>query len=590
MKIKANKINAEYSFYGIPVSPGIAIGKAFVLEGVHVKISRKNIQQDEVEAEIEKFHDAIATVKKQLATDLVSTKRRIGKSNAQIFETHQLILDDPMLLEDTVRSIRLDLRSAAFAFYSILERYQSQLALTDQEYFRERAVDLRDIRRRVVRCIQGDKTDFLRSLKGSAIIVAHDLAPSDTIALDRHKISGFATDVGGRTSHSAILARSFRVPACSGLRYLTKYIKSDDRIILDGNDGTVLINPDNATLEFYHKKREQLDKINLELTKIKNLPARTLDGKDIELAANIEFTDEAENVMAYGGRGIGLFRSDYLYIARNDLPSEEEQFIEYKKVVEKLNPHPVIIRTLDVGGDKDPQNIHIESESNPFLGYRAIRISLQEPEIFLPQLKAILRASAFGHVKLLFPMISSMSELFDTKKLLEQAKDELREEKKAFNSKIDIGAMIEVPAAALITDKISEEVDFISIGTNDLVQYMLAVDRGNERVAYLYNDLHPAVLRMIKNIISAAHQKGTWVGMCGEMAGNPLATLILIGLSIDELSVSPMLLPEIKKIIRATDFKEAAKIAEKALTFSTVAEVEKFIQRYMQRKFKDLIF
>ncbi|MCB9502806.1 MAG: phosphoenolpyruvate--protein phosphotransferase [Deferribacteres bacterium] len=590
MKIKAKEYNAEYSFHGIPVSPGIAIGKAFVLEGIHVKIGRKNINHDEINTEIEKFHEAIAKVKKQLASDLLSTKRRIGEANAQIFETHQLILDDPMLTEDTVRSIKVELRSAAFAFYSVLEGYQSQLALTDQEYFRDRAVDLRDVRKRVVRCIQGDRTDFLRSLKGSAIVVAHDLAPSDTIALDRHKILGFVTDVGGKTSHSAILARSFQVPACSGMRYLTKYVKTDDRLILDGNEGLVLVNPDEETLEKYHKKREQLDKINLQLAKLKNLPARTTDGKDIELAANIEFTDESENVLTYGGRGIGLFRSDYLYIARNDLPSEEEQFLEYKKVVEKLNPHPVIIRTLDVGGDKDTHNIHIESEANPFLGYRAIRISLQEPDIFMPQLKAILRASAYGNAKLLFPMISSMSELYEAKKWLDKAKEELKSEKHPFNPKLEIGAMIEVPAAALITDKIAEEVDFISIGTNDLVQYMLAVDRGNERVAYLYNDLHPAVLRMIKNIIFAAHQKGTWVGMCGEMAGNPLATLILIGLSIDELSVTPMLLPEIKKIIRATDFKEAAKIAEKALTFSTVAEVEKFMQRYMKRKFQDLIF
>ncbi|KAA3619898.1 MAG: phosphoenolpyruvate--protein phosphotransferase [Calditrichaeota bacterium] len=590
MKSKSQGKNKEYSIQGIPVSPGIAIGRAFVLEGVHVKIAKKNIAAAEVDIEIEKFHEAIKNVKKQLSSDISSTKRRIGEANAQIFDTHLLILDDPMLTQETIEAIRQDLRSAAFAFYSILEKFQSQLALTDQEYFRERAVDLRDIRRRVVRCIQGDKTDFLKSLEGAAIVIAHDLAPSDTITLDRHKILGFATDVGGKTSHSAILARSFRVPASVGLRYVTKYVKSGDRLILDGSAGKVLINPSETTLKKYYKKREQIDEINIKLTKIKDLPARTLDGKDIELAANIEFTDEAENGIKYGARGIGLFRSDYLYLARNDLPTEEEQFIEYRKVVEKIYPYPVIIRTLDVGGDKEPQNIHIESEANPFLGYRAIRISLQEPDIFIPQLKAILRASVYGNVKLLFPMISSMTELYEAKAMLEKAKSELIKKNKSIQYNLEVGAMIEVPAAALITDKISEEVDFLSIGTNDLIQYMLAVDRGNERVAYLYKDLHPAVLRMIKEIILAAHQKGTWVGMCGEMAGNPLATLILIGLSIDELSVSPMLLPEIKKIIRATDFKEAAKLAEKALTFSTAVEVETFMLRYMRRKFKDLIF
>ncbi len=590
MKNRPADPKSEWSIQGIPVASGIAIGKAFVLEGVHVKIETKNISASQVESEIAKYHEAIANIKKQLASDISATKRRLGEENAQIFDTHQLILDDPMLEEDTINAIRNDLRSAAFAFYCVLEKFQSQLAVTDQEYFRDRAVDLRDIRRRVVRSIQGDKTDFLQSLEGAAIIVAHDLAPSDTIALDRHKIMGFATDLGGKTSHSAILARSFQVPSCVGLRYLTKYIESGDRIILDGVKGMVIVNPLPETLEKYHKKRKKVDEIKFQLSKLKELPAQTLDGKDIELAANIEFTDEASSVTTYGGRGIGLFRSDYLYLARNDLPGEEEQFREYRKVAEQMKPWPVIIRTLDVGGDKEPRNIHIASEENPFLGYRAIRICLQEPDIFMPQLKAILRASVYGNVKLLFPMISNMAELYKAKAMLKDAKEELVKKNISFNKNIEIGAMIEVPAAALITDKISDEVDFLSIGTNDLIQYMLAVDRGNERVAYLYSDLHPAVIRMIKEIIAAAHEKGTWVGMCGEMAGNPLATLILIGLGIDELSVSPMLLPEIKNIIRATDYKEAAKLAEKALSFSTAAEVEKFMLRFMQRKFKDLIF
>lgn len=590
MKSEPTAKKSEWSIQGIPVAPGIAIGKAFVLEGIHVKIERKNISKAEVDDEIAKYHAAIANIKKQLASDISSTKRRLGNENAQIFDTHQLILDDPMLEADTINSIRNDLRSAAFAFYSVLEKYQSQLAVTDQEYFRDRAVDLRDIRRRVVRSIQGEKTDFLQSLEGAAIIVAHDLAPSDTIALDRHKIQGFATDLGGKTSHSAILARSFQVPSCVGLQFLTKYVESGDRIILDGIKGLVILNPSQKTLKIYHEKRKKIDEMKFELSKLKDLPAQTIDGKDIELAANIEFTDESSSVATYGGRGIGLYRSDYLYLARNDLPGEEEQFLEYKKIAEQMKPWAVIIRTLDVGGDKEPQNIHIAHEENPFLGYRAIRICLREPEIFLPQLKAILRASAFGNVKLLFPMISSMAELYAAKEMLNQAKKELIKKNISFNKNIEIGAMIEVPAAAFITDKISDEVDFLSIGTNDLIQYMLAVDRGNEQVAYLYNDLHPAIIRVIKEIISAAHEKGTWVGMCGEMASNPLTTLILIGLGIDELSVSPMLLPEIKKIIRAADFKEAAKLAEKALSFSTAVEVEKYMLRYMQRKFKDLIF
>ncbi len=589
MTEKKLPLKAEYFFKGIPVSPGVAIGKAFVLSGEAVKIENKFISHEEIDKEIARLEEAIEKTKHELETASSTTRSRIGQENAKIFEMHHLVLEDPYLKEETHQKIRNERMSAEYAFYTVMEKYQKQLASAKDELFQARTADLRDIKRRVIRNIQGDRTDFLQKLEGAAIIVARDLTPSDTVALDRHKILGFATDMGGKTSHSAIMARSFRVPAAVGLRYLTKYVKDGDRLILDGSEGVVYVNPDRKTLQYYQRLQKKIHEINRQLSGLKNLPARTLDGHDIELAANLEFPDEVETVIEFGARGIGLYRTDYLYLTRSDLPDEEEQFSEYRSVVEKMRPYPVIIRTLDVGGDKNPQNISIPPEANPYLGYRAIRICLDHPDIFLPQLRAILRASAYGNVKILFPMISSVTELHEVKTLLEKARKELVKKKVPVSRDLEIGVMIEVPSAALIADIIAAEVDFLSIGTNDLVQYLLAVDRGNERIAYLYRDLHPAVLRVIRDVVYAAHQKGAWVGVCGEMGGNPLATLILLGLGIDEISVSPIVLPEIKKIIRSVSHQEATRIAEKVLQMSTAEEVEKFMMRYMRRKFKDLI-
>ncbi len=590
IETKAPTKKSGYFFKGIPVSPGVAIGKAFVLSGETVKIEIEQVPAKDVDKEIKRFEDALEKTREELKAATSTTRSRIGSENAKIFEMHNLVLDDPVLKQETIQKIRDEKLSAEYAFYTVMQKYQNQLASVKDEYFQMRSADLRDVKRRVIRNIQGDRTDFLQKLEGAAIIIARDLTPSDTVALDRHKILGFATDMGGKTSHSAIMARSFRVPAVVGLRHLTKYVKNNDRIVLDGNEGVVYVNPDRKTLQYYQKLQKKIHEINRQLSVLKNLPARTLDGREIELAANLEFTDEVETVIEFGARGIGLYRTDYLFLARTDLPTEDEQFEEYKAVVERMRPYPVIIRTLDVGGDKNPQNINIPPEANPYLGYRAIRICLERPEVFLPQLRAILRASAYGNIKILFPMISSIKELREAKMHLEKARRELRKRKVPFSDDIEIGVMIEVPSAAIIADLISREVDFLSIGTNDLVQYLLAVDRGNERIAYLYQDLHPAVLRTIRDVVQAAHRNGTWVGVCGEMGGNPLATLILLGLGIDEISVSPIVLPEIKKIIRSVSHPESVRIAEKVLSMSTAEEIEKFMMRYMRRKFKDLIF
>jgi len=470
-----------------------------------------------------------------------------------------------------------------------MQKYQNTLDESSLEFFQSRISDLKDVKKRVIRHIQGDRTDHLRKLEGSAIIVARDLTPSDTVMLEKRKVLGFATDLGGRTSHVSIMARSMEVPAVVGLRRLSKLVNEGDRIIIDGIVGKVLVRPDAKTVRYYRRQQEKYYNLERKLEEIRDLPAVTIDGKEIELSANLEFPDEVDSVKSYGAKGVGLYRTDYIYLARKDLPTEDEHLEEYLKIVKRVSPAPVIFRTMDLGGDKQPKSIVIPPEENPFLGWRAIRISLERKDIFNIQLRAILRASTFGNVKILLPMISGLDEVHESKLAIERAKSELKKEKIAFDENVDIGVMIEVPSAALLADKIAQEVDFLSIGTNDLVQYLLAVDRGNERINYLYKHLHPGVLRILKQTITAGHQQGVWVGMCGEMASDPLATLILLGMDLDEFSVTSSAVPEIKKIIRASDYREAVKIVKKVLQFEKASEVERFMTKFMRRKFKDLI-
>ena len=589
MSAQNNSKQRMVTLEGIAVSPGIAISKAFLLQGETVKIDPRVIDDEEKEAEIEKFNAAIEKAKAELKSLQSRVERRIGRDSARIFDVHQLLLEDSLIIEETVNAIKEQNKSAEFAFYDTMQKYQEQLSKSSDEYFQGRISDLKDVKRRVIRHIQGDRTDYLSQLEGSAVIVAHDLTPSDTVMLDRRKVLGFATDLGGKFSHVAIMARSMEVPAVAGLRQVFALTREGDRVIVDGNEGKVIIRPSERLLKAYRKKQDRYYQVERTLFEIRQLPCVTLDGKEIELSANLEFSDEIESAKSHGAKGVGLYRTDYIYLRSSRLPTEEEQFQEYSKIVKQFGTEPVIIRTMDLGGDKRPESILIPPEENPFLGWRAIRISLERQDIFNVQLRAILRASAFGNAKILFPMISSLEELRECKNLLEQAKEELRNEGVPFNPNIDIGIMVEVPAAALLADKLAREVDFLSIGTNDLVQYMLAVDRGNARVAYLYKHLHPAVLRIIRDIIQAGHEEGVWVGMCGEMASDPLATLILLGLDLDEFSVSPMFVPEIKKIIRSVDHREAVRIARRALEFETAAEVERFMTKIMRKKFKDLI-
>ncbi|MDZ7291074.1 MAG: phosphoenolpyruvate--protein phosphotransferase [candidate division KSB1 bacterium] len=585
---KKHTPKAKAVLHGVSASPGIAIGRAFHLPDDHIQVERRSISESQVAAEIERLRSAIERTREHLRQESTIATSKVGKEKARIFEFHQMILEDEYFIGDIIARIRDQHIDAAYAFDDHMTKYADQFKDKDK-IFRERAADITDIKRRVLQNLKGEWRQPLNQAKDAVVVVTHDLTPSRALALDRHKIMGFATDLGGKTSHAAILARAYGVPAVVGLREITNAIQNDDRVIVDGNNGMVLVGPDKSTLAYYRAEQAKHNVTLQKLSSLRALPARTADGRDIELSANLEFADEVDAALLHGAQGIGLLRTEYLYLGRPDLPGEEEQFLEYSRIAEMVKPHPMIIRTLDLGGDKLPQCIDIGREANPMLGWRAIRICLERPEIFIEQIKAILRANIHGNVKILLPMISTIEEVEKALALIEKAKHKLGQQKTAFEPNTEVGVMIEIPSAALVADAIAERVDFLSIGTNDLVQYLLAVDRGNERIAHLFQSLHPAVLRVIKNVIDAGHSKGVWVGMCGEMAADRLATVLLVGMEIDELSVSPIDVPEIKKIIRGTRVGEARKLVQQALEFPTAQEITNFMRNYMRRKFKDVL-
>ncbi len=588
-KAKKN-LNCKHFLQGIAVSPGIAISKIFLLLEDVEEVDSSVIDDEMIESEVSRFQGALSGAKTDLRMLQSKVAHRIGKESARIFDVHKLLLEDHLLIEETINRIRKEKKNADHAFSETMDKYQHTLSESPHEFFQSRVSDLRDVRRRVIRHIQGDRTDHLSKLEGTAVIVAPELTPSETVKLDKHKVMGFATDLGGRTSHVAIMARSMEVPAVVGLRKISGLVKAGERVIIDGTAGCVIVGPDEKTLTEYRELQARHYELEKKLAGFKDLPCVTLDSKEIELSANLEFSDEVDSVKSHGARGIGLYRTDYLYLASEVLPDEETQLREYRKIVGKMSPDPVIIRTMDLGGDKQPKSFEIPAEENPFLGWRAVRISLVRQDLFNTQLRAILRASHFGSVKILFPMISGLDEVHECKLALEKAKAELRSENISFDENVELGVMIEVPSAALLADKIAREVDFLSLGTNDLVQYALAVDRGNERIAYLYKHLHPAVLRLIRHVIQAGHREGVWVGMCGEMAGDPLSVLILLGLDLDEFSVCPTAVPEIKKIIRSVNYREAVRIASKVMDFDKASEIERFMVKIMRQKFKDMNF
>jgi phosphotransferase system enzyme I (PtsI) len=476
--------------------------------------------------------------------------------------------------------------NVAYIFSEVLKKYISVFSKIEDEYLKERIVDVNDVGKRILRNLLGKEHKLLENVKEKVIVVAHDLSPSDTAAMYKQNVAGFVTDIGGKTSHTAIMAKSLEIPAVVGTEEATSKIKSGDILIIDGSTGLIIIDPDEDTLGEYREEEKKLKGIVEGFLGVKDLPAVTLDGKQVLISANIEFPEEIPSVKLHGGEGIGLYRTEFFYMNRKDAPTEEEHYQAYKGVAEQMSPHSVIIRTLDLGGDKFLSQFEIPKEIEPFLGWRAIRFCLARPDIFKVQLRAILRASVHGKLKLMYPMISGIEELKQANKILQEAKEELREEKKPFDDDIEVGAMIEVPSAAMTADLLAEEADFFSIGTNDLIQYSLAVDRANEKVAYLYEPTHPAVLRLIKNIIEAAHHKGIKVGMCGEMAGEPAFVLLLLGLGLDEFSMPPQVIPEVKYIIRSVRLDYAKEVAGQALRLSTGKEVEDFSQEKVKEILK----
>lgn len=578
----------EVRLRGLAVSPGIAIGPVFLVTHEVPEVGVRHLSAAEVAAEKARFLEAVEAARREIQDLRDHLARNLGEEGAAIFEVHELLLSDQAVVEATTRRIERDLLSAEHVFTEIMEGHERTLEATNNELFQQRAADVRDVKRRVLRHLVGDRRTALTKLPERGIVVARELTPSDTAAMDPKRVQAFATDLGGKTSHAAIMARALRIPAVAGLHCLTALARPGDTIVVDGLSGEVVLRPRPLTLEHFELRRQRYLRLSASLRKIRDLPCRTLDGKDVTLSANIELPEELESLKEFGPYGVGLYRTEYLYLAKPGPPTEEELYQEFAKVVRAMRPHSVIIRTLDIGGDKKPDWMTFPEEQNPFLGLRGVRLCFEREELFRTQLRAILRASAHGDVKILFPMISSLSDLRRCKEFVEQAREELRREGKPFAEKVEIGVMVEIPSAAITADVLAREADFLSIGTNDLIQYTLAVDRGNEHIAELYRTFDPAVLRLIKETIEKGHRAGVWVGMCGEMAGDPLASLLLLGLGLDEFSVSPITLLEIKRIIRSVTFSEAEQVARWALELPTAQQVEEFLSEVIHRRFPDL--
>ncbi len=578
------KKSGQKIFVGIAASPGIAIGPAVRLNGAQVRVEERRLRPEEIAAEIKKFKEALAKTKEELLEVQKRARANVGVENAKVFDAHLLILEDQIILEETIRRIQKEMKNADWIYFQIMRGFHDSMLAGKDEYLRERALDILDVKRRVIRNYQGKEACHKSVLEEPGVLVGQQLTPSQIVLLNRRLILGLAIDQGGKTSHVSILARSFEKPAVVGLKTLSAHVNHGDTVIVDGNSGRVIVRPTERTLKRYRERQERYQRFLQELLPLKDQASTTLDGHEIELSANIEFPEEVESVLSHGARGVGLYRTEYLYLKQNNFPSEEEQIAEYKGVAEKLYPQTVILRTFDLGGDRLLFEGAEHKENNPFLGWRSIRICLDLPHIFKVQLRAILRASEKGNVKIMFPMVTSIEEIRRAKALLEEAKEELRRERLAFDEKIHVGIMIEVPAAAMMAEEFAREVDSLSIGTNDLVQYTLAVDRGNEKIAGMYTAFHPAVIRLIRQTVEGGHRAGVWVGMCGEMASDPLAIPLLVGLGLDELSVTLPFLSEVKRVVRSIRYSEAQKLAQRALTYDSAKKIQKYIRRFLRKR------
>ncbi len=577
---------------GIGVSSGIVIGKAYLLErGTPEPTHFCHLDPSAVTKEIVRFKNALKESREQLGRiKKKMEKDGRGKEHIRIIDAHLMILRDRMLINDTIKVIKEERVNAEWALKKVLKDLMEFFNRMDDEYLKERSSDIEHIVNRVLVNLMGRKHETVEELKEPHIVVAHDLSPTDTAQMVKGTVLGFLTNVGGRTSHTSVMARALEIPAVVGLENITRKVETGDTVIVDGTTGTVIINPSESVRQVYEKRKQRYLSYGRKLHHYKDLPSETTDGRRISIMGNMEIVEEINPLIEHGAEGIGLYRTEFLYLNRNDLPTEEEHLKAYRQVARMMAPKPVTIRTLDIGGDKIPSSIETTGEINPALGLRAIRFCLKRPDIFKTQLRAILQASALGNVSIMFPMISGIEEVRHAKAILEEAKSELRKEGKPFNPDIRVGVMIEVPSAAIIADLIVREVDFVSIGTNDLLQYSLAIDRVNEHVAYLYEPFHPAVLRIIKNIVEAAHAQGITVGVCGEMAGEPEYALMFVGFGMDQLSMNAFSILKVKRLIRSVSYADAREITDRILGFSTAKEVENYIASRMTGLYKEEVW
>jgi len=572
---------------GIPVSPGIAISEAYVLDSEEARIPRRNILEEETEQEVERLLRGVADAVKEIRESQQRAELKIGKEYLSIFDTHVATLERG-LKDEFVQRIREDHYSAEYAVSKVMRRYV-KVMLAD-EYTAARVGDIYDIQKRLLKCLLGERRANIKNLTEPVVIIAHDLTPSQTVEFEKNKVKGFATDAGGKTSHVAILARAMSLPAVVGLGTITADVSGGDSVIIDGNSGTVIINPDDDTLRKYRQLARSLEIFEMKLAvELHDLPAETNDGCRVAIYANIEFPEEVPMAVERGAEGIGLYRTEYLYVQKGRMPTEKEHFEAYYQALRQLNGRPLTIRTLDMAGDKFFGDMPQTQMRNPLLGLRSIRLSFEQIDIFKTQLRAILRASVYGRVRVLFPMITTRGEILRAREILAEVAAELEVEGVPYEKTIEVGIMVEVPSAALISDVLAQEVDFFSIGTNDLVQYCMAVDRANEQVAKLYQPAHPAVLRLIKNTIDVgnryqdATRRGINVGMCGEMSGDIIYTILLLGLGLKEFSVSSAVIPEIKNMIRSVDMKTARSIADEALKFADAEQTQQYLKEITEQ-------
>jgi len=580
----------EIRFEGAGVSPGIARSQVHVARDEVDEVVRYRIAPSQVGDEISRFETALIQTRMQILEMQQRIAESIGAKDAAIFDAHLLVVEDRTLIDEVLRKLETDLCNVEWIFQEVATRYAETLNKIDDPYLRERALDIQDVTKRVIRNLQGKAPKTFLALTEPHILVAHNLTPSDTASMDRAKVLGIATDLGSRTSHAAILARSLNIPAIVGLHDITAKLETGQHVLLDGNDGCLTVNPTPETLAHYAEIESRRAKVTARLKELRETTSTTRDGYHVVLSANIELPEDVDAVAANGAEGIGLYRTEFLYLNRTTLPTEDEQYEIYRRVAERVRPNPLIIRTFDLGGDKlAPGTVDITDELNPFLGWRAIRFCLENVEIFKTQLRAILRASVVGNVKIMFPMISGLDELRRAIVILGECKEKLRSAKIDAAEKVEVGAMVEIPSAAICASVLAPEVDFFSIGTNDLIQYALAVDRVNEKIAHLYEPTHPAVLRLLKMIVDAGHAHNIWVGVCGEMAGDIALVPLLLGLGVEELSTAAILVPRVKRAVQSLSIPECRELVEETFKLNTASEILARCLELADKRYGDLL-